>query len=141
MAASDHLSPGQFDPDAYPRRRFKVADSPSGYPAWVADVPVEHLLPHADPTRVSDEFSNRHVDALAEGLRQGGYRSSKHSGFDHWGTQGSSDPAQPVHVTVQPGNKGIDIFNGNHRTWAAHRAGLTHLPVLITDFRKHERPT
>lgn len=135
MVASDNLSAHQFGP---------VADSPSGAPARVRVMPVHELLQYAEPDRMTSPHSREHVEKLAEKFRSTGYDASVHHGMDHWGTRYDehgnstamyrSDPeAEPIHLRHR--DEGTDLFNGNHRTWAGHLAGLTHLPVLETDMR------
>lgn len=134
MVASDNLSAHQFGP---------VADSPSGFPSHVAMMPVHELVKYADPTRMSDTPNRAHVEELADKFRASGYDASRHGGMDHWGTRydehgdsrvlPAAQEANPIHLRHQ--DEGSDLFNGNHRTWAGHLAGLTHLPVLVTDYR------
>lgn len=120
-----------------------VAGSPSGFPSHVAVMPVHELVKYADPTRMTDDSHRAHVEELADTFRSHGYDASKHGGMDHWGTRYDergesrilpmSQEANPIHLRHQ--DEGSDLFNGNHRTWAGQLAGLTHLPVLVTDYR------
>ena len=126
-----NLNPDQFG--GVPTRH-KVSDSPSGYPARVERIPVANLLPLADPSRVTDKYSRAHVESIAAGLRERGFDAKKHHGFDHWGTQGYSDNAQPIHL-VHESDGYSHLFNGNHRVHAASMAGLKDVPVLVTDMR------
>ncbi len=124
MSANEHLSPDQF-----PRRRFKVQNSPDGFPSWVADVPVSHLTSLADPISATTQGTDR----LTTSIRDRGFDPSKHKGFNQWG---HNSEAAPIHLTYHD----VDsprLLEGNHRAWAAQQAGLTHLPVTITDFRQN----
>lgn len=129
-----NLSPEQFG--GVPTRH-KVSDSPSGYPSRVERIPVANLLPLADPSRVEDKYSLAHVQSLADNLRTRGFRPNSHRGFDHWGTKGTSDPAQPIHLVHEEG--GSHLLNGNHRVHAAGMADLQEVPVLVTDMRARRR--
>ena len=129
-----NLSPEQFG--GVPTRH-KVSNSPSGYPARVERITVENLLPLADPSRVQDKYAMQNVQRLAQGFRERGFRPTSHRGFDHWGTKGTSDPAQPIHLVHEEG--GSHLLNGNHRVHAAGMAGLPEVPVLVTDMRARTR--
>lgn len=114
--------------------RYQVSDSPSGHPAWVEPrFPVSELVQYADPGH--REMSQQGIDRLSEAFREKGFQPRKHRGFDYWGTKGTSDPAQPIHLVYQPNGHHF-LLNGNHRAWAAEDAGLEHVPVLVTDMRE-----
>lgn len=129
MPAPDALNTAQFR-----NNRYKVTPSPSGAPTYVANMPVEALLPHTID-RTSHPSDLRNVEALADSMRARGYSTRAHGGMDWFGTRGYADQAQPVHL-VHSETGEIDMHNGNHRVHAAARAGLTHLPVLVTDYRR-----
>ena len=132
MSAAEHLSADQFG--GVPTRH-KVANSPSGYAARVERIPVAHLLPLADPSRMTDKYARQNVEQIAQRLREKGYDPTAHNGFDAWGTKGYSHPAEPIHL-VHESDDYSHLFNGNHRVHASAMAGLTEVPVLVTDMRK-----
>lgn len=125
-----------LQPQQFKRRKFQVADSPSGHPTWVADVPVDHLLKYAEPALGPGGAleNNAGTARLTKSIQERGYDPRQHNGFDHYGTRHQFDQAFPPHLVYQDQHP-PQLMNGNHRTWAAHRVGLSHLPTLITDMR------
>jgi ParB-like nuclease family protein len=80
-------------------------------------LPVSHLLPAANPAWDEIAAHRDRVDKLIDSMREHGYRPEM-----------ADDPIQLVRR-----KEGMAVTEGGHRVWAAHYAGLSHLPVRVAD--------
>jgi ParB-like chromosome segregation protein Spo0J len=100
----------------------------------VEKMPVTDLSPYVERYRTDDEGGQRQIQRLVDSYRQHGFQTRRHRGMDMWGTRGYSDYADPIHLVHD--DQGSFLLEGNHRVRAAEEAGLSHLPVLVTDMRR-----
>jgi 8-oxo-dGTP pyrophosphatase MutT (NUDIX family)/GNAT superfamily N-acetyltransferase len=94
-------------------------------------MPLHHILNHVKPTDMTD-YGKTWPDVFKsiEDNHASAYPQHWSKFLDHVQAHGIQTPVVVLH---RGEDESSELMSGHHRVWAAHKLGLTHIPVHETD--------